>query len=202
MECFVIFVMAWCWFNATESKPQNVVHNFIKTGMITDLDIFEESKYFENDGKKLKSDYLLYYYSKPYWSEIPRNVKIFIDKDYAFEVKLFWYKYPSQKRLVSSFKSNLLPDNIIEVLNEFNALENINLNELYCSKEEEYAPEGISEDSYLLNFNSNTISINMTSYWTDEKLFVSKEEKLFLKLHKLLELWKEKLYNDITKLHE
>ena len=27
MECFVIFVMAWCWFNATESKPQNVVGN-------------------------------------------------------------------------------------------------------------------------------------------------------------------------------
>jgi hypothetical protein len=24
MECFVIFVMAWCWFNATESKPHNV----------------------------------------------------------------------------------------------------------------------------------------------------------------------------------
>ena len=27
MECFVIFVMAWCWCNATESKPQNVAHN-------------------------------------------------------------------------------------------------------------------------------------------------------------------------------
>ena len=27
MECFVIFVMAWCWFNATESKPRNVVCN-------------------------------------------------------------------------------------------------------------------------------------------------------------------------------
>ena len=27
MECFVIFVMAWCWCNATESKPQNVVYN-------------------------------------------------------------------------------------------------------------------------------------------------------------------------------
>ncbi|WP_445725608.1 hypothetical protein [Flavobacterium sp.] len=25
MECFVIFVMAWCWFNATESKPHNVI---------------------------------------------------------------------------------------------------------------------------------------------------------------------------------
>ena len=42
----------------------------------------------------------------------------------------------------------------------------------------------------------------MSSHWTDEKLFVSKEEILFLKLHKLLEQWKEKLYNDITKLHE
>ena len=28
MECFVIFVMAWCWFNATENKPQNVVGYF------------------------------------------------------------------------------------------------------------------------------------------------------------------------------
>ena len=28
MECFVIFVMAWCWCNATESKPQNVVSDF------------------------------------------------------------------------------------------------------------------------------------------------------------------------------
>ena len=27
MECFVIFVMAWCWCNATESKPQNVSNN-------------------------------------------------------------------------------------------------------------------------------------------------------------------------------
>ncbi len=27
MECFVIFVMAWCWLNATESKPQNVSSN-------------------------------------------------------------------------------------------------------------------------------------------------------------------------------
>ena len=28
MECFVIFVMAWCWCNATESKPQNVGRQF------------------------------------------------------------------------------------------------------------------------------------------------------------------------------
>ena len=28
MECFIIFVMAWCWFNATESKPHNVVKQF------------------------------------------------------------------------------------------------------------------------------------------------------------------------------
>uniref|UniRef100_UPI004049B318 hypothetical protein n=2 Tax=Flavobacterium sp. TaxID=239 RepID=UPI004049B318 len=33
MECFVIFVMAWCWCNATESKPQNVVQHFGKQKM-------------------------------------------------------------------------------------------------------------------------------------------------------------------------
>ncbi len=31
MECFVIFVMAWCWLNATESKPQNVSSNVMTT---------------------------------------------------------------------------------------------------------------------------------------------------------------------------
>lgn len=31
MECFVIFVKAWCWFNATESKPRQVVRHFMKT---------------------------------------------------------------------------------------------------------------------------------------------------------------------------
>jgi hypothetical protein len=31
MECFVIFVMAWCWYNATDSKPQNVIANAKKT---------------------------------------------------------------------------------------------------------------------------------------------------------------------------
>ena len=30
MECFVIFVMAWCWCNATESKPHNVVKHMKK----------------------------------------------------------------------------------------------------------------------------------------------------------------------------
>lgn len=28
MECFVIFVMAWCWCNATESKPHNFSRQF------------------------------------------------------------------------------------------------------------------------------------------------------------------------------
>ena len=30
MECFVIFVLAWCCCNATESKPHNVIHNIKK----------------------------------------------------------------------------------------------------------------------------------------------------------------------------
>ena len=38
MECFIIFVMAWCWLNATESKPQNVSKQFrkkMKSGTIS-----------------------------------------------------------------------------------------------------------------------------------------------------------------------
>ena len=31
MECFVIFVMAWCWCNATESKPRNVTTYLLST---------------------------------------------------------------------------------------------------------------------------------------------------------------------------
>ena len=31
MECYVIFVMAWYWCNATEIKPQNVTSKLKKT---------------------------------------------------------------------------------------------------------------------------------------------------------------------------
>jgi len=34
MECFVIFVMAWCWFDATESKPQNVSSKLSAIGKV------------------------------------------------------------------------------------------------------------------------------------------------------------------------
>src|SRR5574343_71381 len=34
MECFVIFVMAWFWLNATESKPHNVMSNLMRNIVI------------------------------------------------------------------------------------------------------------------------------------------------------------------------
>ena len=37
MECFVIFVMAWCWCNATESKPQNVSSKHIAESRIMNI---------------------------------------------------------------------------------------------------------------------------------------------------------------------
>ena len=40
MECFVIFVMAWCWLNATESKPQNVTCKHNETDRIKNIDHF------------------------------------------------------------------------------------------------------------------------------------------------------------------
>ena len=45
MECFVIFVVAWWWFDATESKPHNVTSN-IHTMSI--FDIFRRKKIQQN----------------------------------------------------------------------------------------------------------------------------------------------------------
>ena len=42
MECFVIFVMAWCWLNATESKPQNV------SGYLKKKNRSKEDEYTQN----------------------------------------------------------------------------------------------------------------------------------------------------------
>ena len=54
MECFVIFVMAWCWFNATESKPQNVSRDFMKNlkGTMNKYDFFYK-KYSEIEKSEL-----------------------------------------------------------------------------------------------------------------------------------------------------
>jgi hypothetical protein len=127
---------------------------------------------------------------------------LFISQDYAVEVKLFWRKFSIGKRLFSYYQSNLIPDHIIETLEHLKSLETINLKRLYTSKTEKYGPEGLSEDSYTFNHPSNALSVNMSSHWTDETLFKSEEEQLFLKLHKALEVWKDNLYQAILKMHE
>ena len=114
---------------------------------------------------------------------------------------MFWYKFPLKKRLFSSYKSNLIPENIFEILRELNALETLKIKNFYTSKTEKYSPEGLSEDSYQINHNGKNHSINMSSYWTDETLIISNEEKCFLKLHKSLFEWKNELYESIIKLH-
>ena len=56
MECFAIFVVAWCLFNATESKPQNVSRNLMKT-TLTILLIFYFSHSFSQDKDSLMFDF-------------------------------------------------------------------------------------------------------------------------------------------------
>jgi hypothetical protein len=50
MECFDIFVMAWCWLNATESKPRNVSSNATRPSTMT------VSELNNNDKLQLRSD--------------------------------------------------------------------------------------------------------------------------------------------------
>ncbi|WP_028122232.1 hypothetical protein [Epilithonimonas tenax] len=161
---------------------------------------FDESNYL-NEDKTLKEKCFILYHSHPNWQEIPRDQTLIIYQDFSFEKKLFWYKFPLKKRLFSSYKSNLIPENIFEILRELNALETLKIKNFYTSKTEKYSPEGLSEDSYQINHNGKNHSINMSSYWTDETLFISNEEKCFLKLHKSLFEWKNELYESIIKLH-
>ena len=54
MECFIIFVMAWCWFNATESKPQNVGRQFGGAKKHTSIQFNYKKNY--SDRRKKYSD--------------------------------------------------------------------------------------------------------------------------------------------------
>src|SRR5574343_1561123 len=58
MECFVIFVMVWCWCNATEGKPQNVggniTRNFCKNHKSMNWNIFGDKNLNEKVKKQLK----------------------------------------------------------------------------------------------------------------------------------------------------
>ena len=59
MECFVIFVMAWCWLNATESKPQNVVKQFSwnrKNHIMNDSLIKDYLTFFKNEKVDLRNE--------------------------------------------------------------------------------------------------------------------------------------------------
>ena len=53
MECFVIFVMAWCWCNATESKPQNVVYNIFSELTLNDSLLFFPKEIYWNCYRKI-----------------------------------------------------------------------------------------------------------------------------------------------------
>ncbi|MCO6164074.1 hypothetical protein [Flavobacterium sp. NRK F7] len=168
---------------------------------MTQEEYCDTTKYFESGGKKLNSKYLLHYHFKPNWSEIPHMLDIFIDQNYGFEVKLFWYKPFVKNRLFSFYQSNLLPENILQIIKAFNSFPNVSLKQLYTSKSEQYSPEGISEDTYTINHPINPFSINMSSHWTDEKLFQSKEEILFLQLHHAIKIWKETLFQGVLQMH-
>ena len=56
MECFIIFVMAWCWFNATESKPQNVKCNIFSELTQKASLLFFRKKINENCNRKILRD--------------------------------------------------------------------------------------------------------------------------------------------------
>ncbi|UKN03757.1 hypothetical protein K6119_09660 [Paracrocinitomix mangrovi] len=164
---------------------------------ISDEDFFNDSKYLNLD-KSLNADFLIYYYSQPTWSEMPRTVKLIIDSEYQCELKLLWYQFPKTERLFCQISFKKLPDQIVELIQRLQSLGDFQLKKMYTSKDEEYGPEGLSEDSYKLNFPSFTSSINMSVYWTNEMLFKNTGEITFLELHKALKDWNDDVYLELV----
>ncbi|KQS93806.1 hypothetical protein [Chryseobacterium sp. Leaf394] len=168
--------------------------------MSLNIDNFRDE--YLNTDKTLKEEYLLVHNYSASLCEIPRNITLLVHKDLSFEIKLVWYKYPVLKRLYSINKSNLIPENIIETINEINEIKKIELKELYTTFNGKYVPDDVSHSSIYFNHNGETHSVNMSSYLMGEKLFINNEEKTILKLHNLLSEWKDKLYEGITEIHK
>ena len=168
--------------------------------MSLNIDNFRDE--YLNSDKTLKEEYFLVHNYSAGLCEIPRNITLLIHKDLSFEIKFVWYKYPVAKRLYSIYKSNLIPENIIETINKINEIKKIELKELYTTFNGKYVPEDVSHSSIYFNHNGETYSVNMSSYLMGEKLFISNQEKTVLKLHGLLSEWKDKLYEAITEIHK
>lgn len=168
--------------------------------MSLNIDNFQDE--YLNSDKKLKEEYILAHNYAAGLNEIPRNITLLIHKDLSFECKLVWYKYPASKRLYSIYKSNLIPENIIETINEIKEAKQIKLQELYSTFNGKYVPEDVSHSSLYFYHNGETYSVNTSSYLMGEKLLVSNQEKTILKLHDLLNEWKDKLYGAITEIHK
>ena len=88
MECFVIFVIAWFWFNATESKSDIVMHHHKKIVEIMDYMIVE------NDIVKI--------------SELHRKIPLITKKLIISENAENIY-YPIKKEIKLIYKRNEIP---------------------------------------------------------------------------------------------
>lgn len=168
--------------------------------MSIDINDFRED-YFNSD-KTLKEDYLIVCtFSDGLGGIVGRN-ELIIYRDYSFEFKIVWYKYPIPKRLYSIYKSNLIPEDIIETINKLSKIEQLELKEIYSTFEGKYTPEDVSHYSFYFYHNNRTYSLNMSPYLLGKELFKNKEEKIILKLHELLCKWRTEMYERVVRIHE
>ena len=81
MECFIIFVMAWCWFNATESKPQNVGRNYRKMELKRKIFILFIIAIVQSISAQNNVDEKQFQLMKPMLFEM--NQKLFYENDFV-----------------------------------------------------------------------------------------------------------------------
>ena len=81
MECFSVFVMAWCWFNATESKPQNVGRNYRKMELKRKIFILFIIAIVQSISAQNNVDEKQFQLMKPMLFEM--NQKLFYENDFV-----------------------------------------------------------------------------------------------------------------------
>ena len=184
--------MAWYWFNATESKPQNVRCNF------KNMSLEEHPKFDETGFYKINDNHLMVFLHSDGFTERLLNVDIFVTKSLNVEIYLSCFKKGNKYgNFRYEDKISDIPDEIFIFLDYINQIKNLDFG---YNKIDESFWEDSQRQEVLFNHYGKTIGFYISGGMTfnlDD--FETDFGKRFYVFYQFLDSWKEKLYADFNK---
>lgn len=158
-----------------------------------------------NDKSVLKKKYLMNYHFSPGLYAKLCSIDLYIDKNYDFELFLFFHELHLKDFLTSNKSARIyinlkgkLPYKVRKSVYAFFESD-VKLKENYFNDRNVYGMTDRNENSYIINHKNGYFSLDMTPDILDKNLFKSKHEINFLKLATLIEKWCTKLRDDLMK---